>query len=287
MLKKRLSQNLIKDKNMLAKLVRLAGIEKGDAIVEIGAGQGDLTRYLCEKASSVCAIEIDEDFREHLAALQGLYGNLRVIMGDALGKPFPLPEDGSAIKVVGNIPYKITGPVLFKLLAERGSIETAHITVQKEVAQRVVSAPRRKTYGAVSAIFQLCAEVRLLLNLKAQIFIPPPKVDSSFLAITFRKERLTLDPDVLAFIKTCFENKRKQMRYTLVRHYGDETVAWLYEVMGFSPAVRAEEIPPEAFLETYSHLKNASIGNNSVTRPGDKKRGRGKEGAGRGRRGVP
>jgi 16S rRNA (adenine1518-N6/adenine1519-N6)-dimethyltransferase len=256
MLKKGLSQHLIKDRNILNKMVRLARVGRDDVVVEIGAGHGDLTKALVEKAGHVFAIEIDTSLRKYLDPLTDQYKNLKIIFGDVLDVPLSQFSCGKGVKVVANIPYKITAPILFKLIGERSMITSAYLTVQREIGERVASRPFSRSYGALSVICQLVAETKILLYLKPGLFIPPPKVESAYIAMIFKNDGNDVDEDMKGFIKACFEHKRKYLRQALVRRYGDGRTALLYETMNFSPSVRAEEIEPERFKMMYAFLNS-------------------------------
>ncbi|MCX5804163.1 MAG: 16S rRNA (adenine(1518)-N(6)/adenine(1519)-N(6))-dimethyltransferase RsmA [Proteobacteria bacterium] len=254
MLKKSLSQHLIKDKNIINKMVKMSRIGEEDVVVEVGAGHGDLTRCLIEKAGYVYAIELDRTFRQYLEPLEKEHKNIRVIFGDFLEIPFLQFKKGKKIKVIGNIPYKITGPILFKILEERVAVDSAFLTMQKEIGQRIVSKPFSRTYGALSAIYQIFSEVRILFYMKPGVFLPPPKIDSAFLSITFKEDEGKTEDRLIEFIRICFQNKRKYMKYTLTRHFGEERIASLYTSMGFPHTIRAEEIEPQRFKEIYRFL---------------------------------
>ncbi|MBP6940602.1 MAG: ribosomal RNA small subunit methyltransferase A [Syntrophorhabdaceae bacterium] len=260
MLKKSLSQHLIKDKNILKKMVSLAQVGRDDVVVEIGAGHGDLTKALVEKAGQVFAVELDTSLRNHLDPLADQYKNLKVIYGNVLDIPLTQFSAGKGIKVVANIPYKITAPILFKLIGERPVIKSAHLTVQREIGERMASKPFNRSYGALSVICQLVAGTKILLYLKPGLFIPPPKVESAYVSMIFRDDGNDVDGDVTGFIKTCFEHKRKHLRQALVRRYGEEKTTSLYASMGFLPSVRAEEIAPEKFKAMYALLNSMEEG---------------------------
>jgi 16S rRNA (adenine1518-N6/adenine1519-N6)-dimethyltransferase len=249
-LKKALSQNLIRDRNILGKMVAAAGLDGSDTVVEIGAGQGSLTRELCGRVARVTAVELDREFIPFLKGLQKDFGNLTVVEGDVLAVDFRPLAGGRKIKVFGNIPYGITGPILFKLLDERFAIESAFITLQREVAERLVSPPRRRSYGALSVIFQLCADMKIHFHLKPHVFTPPPKVDSSFISILFR-EHAEYPEGLFGFVKHCFGHKRKLLRNSLLDHYDGAAIDGLYAAMGFDRNVRAEEIDHSCFPEMY------------------------------------
>lgn len=249
MLKKSLSQNLLKDKNLLDKMVRMAGITRDDTVVEIGAGHGDLTRALAMHAGFVQAVELDQRFRVLLEPLEGELGNVRMTFGSILCIPLDTLVS-KPVKVMGNIPYHITGDILFKLLYERQLVISVYLTMQREVAERLVASPHTRAYGALSAIFQLAAEVKVLLYLKPGIFVPPPKVESAYIAIRFRTEQ-DVSRELVEFIKHCFRYKRKYLKRTLEERYGAERTAMVYERMGFAASVRAEELPPPSFREMH------------------------------------
>jgi 16S rRNA (adenine1518-N6/adenine1519-N6)-dimethyltransferase len=255
MLKRRLSQNLLKDPNLLRKLVRLAGITKDDVVVEIGAGQGDLTVRLAETARFVYGVEIDRSFEPYLRKLEVYPGNVKIILGDVMEVSIAELSGGEGVRVVGNIPYHLTGDILFKLLEEKRVIRDAHLTVQKEVAQRIASGPGSRDYGALSVIFQLYGSVKVLTFLKAGLFVPPPKVDSAFVSIIFHDRDVAADRGLVDFVKLCFFYKRKYLRHSLERRYDREVVQDLFSRMGFDVSKRAEEIEPPLFEEMFQLLE--------------------------------
>jgi 16S rRNA (adenine1518-N6/adenine1519-N6)-dimethyltransferase len=255
MLKKGLSQHLIKDKNLLRKIVRLSGITEEDFVLEIGAGHGDLTRCIADKAKSLVTVELDRSFREYLEPLESEYAKVKVLFGDFLKIPLAQFRDERNTKIVGNIPYKITGPIIIKILKERATIVSAHLMMQKEIAQRIVSKSHSREYGSLSVNCQIFADVKVLMYIRPEVFIPPPKVDSALLFMAFRESEKATENGVIDFVRICFQNKRKHLRYPLVKQYGQEKVNRLYEMMGFPVSVRAEEIEPPSFKEMYRFLE--------------------------------
>jgi len=253
-LKKRLGQHLLKDGNLLEKMVRLAGIGGEDMVVEVGPGEGDLTRRIAAKALAVHAVELDECFRDVLGRLEQEFPHVRVVFSDALRVRFADFGAGRVVTVMGNIPYYLTGELLFKLLFEKAAVKGAYLTMQKEVAQRVASRSHCRSYGALSVIFQLYAQVKVLLLLKPSLFIPPPKVDSAFISIVFNDAR-EADRAFIAFIKQCFRYKRKHLRHSLAERFRQDEIDALYGRCGFPASIRAEEIEPEGFVEMYRTLE--------------------------------
>lgn len=235
-------------------MVQSSNVTKDDIVVEIGAGHGDLTRAICNAAGRVYSIELDGSFKRYLEPLEEEYENLTVFFDDILEVPFSRFGTEKKVKVIGNIPYKITGPILFKIIEERAFVESAYLTTQKEIGQRIVSVSHRRSYSALSVICRLVADVRILFLLKPGIFVPPPKIDSIYFSMVFRDGVEYIDNALIGFIKQCFENKRKYLKHALSKYHEEERVASLYASMGFSPSVRAEEIEPETFVEMYRQL---------------------------------
>jgi 16S rRNA (adenine1518-N6/adenine1519-N6)-dimethyltransferase len=256
MLKKSLSQNLIKDKNLLQKIVLSADITKDDVVVEIGAGHGDLTAQLAEKSGLLYTIELDTSFAKYLDLLEKKYSNVKVIYGDCLDIPLAQFRKEKNLKIVANIPYKITGPIIFKILSERSVVDSAYLTVQKEIAKRIASSSHCKTYGAPSVNCQIFADVKVLFLIKSKMFIPPPKVDSALLSIIFKESEKETDDELISFVRNCFQNKRKQLKQSMIKHFGEQKTEALYAFMDFPFYVRAEEIEPSQFKEMYYFLKN-------------------------------
>jgi len=261
MLKKGLSQHLIRDKNITGKIVRMADITKDDTVVEVGAGYGDLTKSIAEKAGYVYAIEVDGDLISHLEELAESLGNVSVVHNDFLRVALSqFTRDGS-IKVVGNIPYKITAPIIFKLLEERKMLSGGYLTMQDEVARRIVSKPFNRTYSAISVVCQILCNVKILFTLKPSVFVPPPKVDSVLLSMVPKEDKKNVDAELLAFVRACFQNKRKYLKYAFSRTYSGDVVERIYSFMQFRDSIRAEEISPGQFEEMYNLV--ARIGENS------------------------
>ena len=260
MLKKSFSQNLIKDGNTLRKMVSLAGISGNDTVVEIGAGRGDLTRALAQCARRVIAVELDRDmlpYLELLATGEGREGtaNVEVVSRDILTVDLAAFGAGEKIKVMGNIPYGITGPIIFKLFGERKYIESAFLTVQKEIGDRITAQPGTRAYGSLTVVCRLVADVRILMRIKARIFIPPPKVDSIYFSMRFRDDAEHIDDNFIAFVRKAFSHKRKFMRNALKDNYTDARIDELYERMHFSRSVRAEELEPASFVAMYRAIE--------------------------------
>jgi 16S rRNA (adenine1518-N6/adenine1519-N6)-dimethyltransferase len=236
-------------------MVRLANINEDDVVVEIGPGYGDLTQSIAEKAGHVYAIEFDRDLISRLETLAGEYPNLTILHGDFLKISLSQFKSDRNIIVIGNIPYKITGPIIFKLLEEREVLSGAYLTMQAEVARRIVSKPYNRTYGSLSAVCQILCDVKILFTLRPSVFVPPPKVDSAFLAMIPKEDKRNVNNDVMPFMRGCFQNKRKYLRYALSKTYPDDVIERIYSFMKFSDTTRAEEISPDQFEKIYDFLQ--------------------------------
>jgi 16S rRNA (adenine1518-N6/adenine1519-N6)-dimethyltransferase len=233
----------------------LTDITGQDVVVEIGAGYGDLTKSITEKAGHVYAIEFDRDLIPRLEELADHHTNLTIIHDDFLKIPLTQFIASKYIKIVGNIPYKITGPIIFKLLEERKVIASAYLTIQAEVARRIVSKPFNRTYGGVSVVCQILTDAKILFMLKPSVFVPPPKVNSAFLSMIPKEGKRDINNDLLHFIRMCFQNRRKYFRYALSKTYSENVIERIYTFMGFSDTTRAEEIRPDQYEEMYNFLK--------------------------------
>ena len=176
MTKKHLGQHFLIDPFINERIINSAQLMPEDLVVEIGPGPGKLTRKLCERARKVIAIELDNRLYARLTAELAGYENIELIHGDALKYPFEtLPE----FIVVANIPYYITTPIIFRLIAAKKSLKSMTLTIQKEVAERMVAPPGRKEYSPLSIFVQLFLDPSILFFIKPSAFFPSPKVESA------------------------------------------------------------------------------------------------------------
>jgi 16S rRNA (adenine1518-N6/adenine1519-N6)-dimethyltransferase len=236
-------------------MVSLAGIAAEDTVLEIGAGRGDLTRAIASRAARVIAVELDRDMIPHLEAATLEHPNIEIVPGDILAVDIARFAEGGTVKVMGNIPYGITGPIIFKLIGERRFIESAFLTVQKEIGERVTANPGTRAYGSLSVVSRLVAEVGILMRLKPGVFVPPPKVESIYIAMRFREDAADVDDALIAFVRQAFSHKRKFMRHALLERYTEADVENLYERMAFPRSVRAETLDPQVFRRMFEALK--------------------------------
>jgi 16S rRNA (adenine1518-N6/adenine1519-N6)-dimethyltransferase len=211
----RLGQNFLYNPTILGRIVDAAGLERDDTVVEIGPGPGRLTRLLAERAKRVIAIELDEALFEQLRGDLIGYRNVELIRDDALKFRY---EDIGAFKVVANIPYYITTPIIFRLLEAKEGLKTMTLTIQKEVAERIVASPGGKDYGVLSIMVQYRAGAELKFIIPKEEFVPVPRVDSAVVHIRVRKKPAVTVKDESAFfrvVKTSFSQRRKTLSNSL------------------------------------------------------------------------
>jgi 16S rRNA (adenine1518-N6/adenine1519-N6)-dimethyltransferase len=213
--KKIFGQHFLFDQGLLARIVDAAHITKDDAVVEIGPGPGIMTELLAKRAKSVLAIEIDSDLYEHLKMKLVGYSNLKLIHMDILKYSFEMNEQ---FKVVANIPYYITTPIIFHLIQSRAQISSMVLTIQKEVAERIVAAPGCKDYGVLSLAVQYYADASIQFTIPREAFRPAPKVDSAVIRMTMlEKPPVAVRDEKTLFrvIKAAFSMRRKTLANAL------------------------------------------------------------------------
>ena len=250
---KKFGQNFLIDGHVIEKIIAAAGIGKDDVVLEIGPGIGTLTQRLCEAAGDVVAVEID---RNLIPILTGDtckdYKNLRIVSGDIMKTDIPAllaPYGDRPVKVVANLPYYITTPILMKLLEDRLPIESITVMVQKEVAERMETGPGTKDYGALSLAVQYYSEPYLAANVPANCFMPRPNVGSAVIRLTVHDTPPVSVKDerkMFALIRASFNQRRK----TLVNGIGNaaelsytkEQVTEALEKLGMPATIRGEAL---------------------------------------------
>ena len=208
--KKKWGQNFIKDENIIKKIIKVIDPRSNDSIIEIGPGKGALTDFLL-KSKKLTAIEIDPLLCSYLQSKLG--PKLNLINDDFLN--IELSEYSKYNKIVGNLPYYITSPIIFKIL-NSPFWDEAVFMVQKEVAERIVASPGNKSYGRLSVMIQVTAKVKKEFNISKNIFYPKPKVDSSLIKITAKKSNDVKDIEIFSeIVKKSFGQRRKILKNSL------------------------------------------------------------------------
>lgn len=258
--KKEFGQNFIFDGNLLSAIVSDSGITSNDEVLEIGAGAGTLTQKICDKAKKVVSYEIDKKLTEHLKTLESKNKNLEVVMADALKTPIEEIEKHfkGNYKIVANLPYYITSPMIFKFLEETNKVESLTVMVQKEVAERFSAKENSKDYGVATIMINYQADVEYLRTVKRQMFTPPPNVDSALIKITPNpnKPKANSNENFAKIVKGSFSMRRKTLQNNLFSSLQipkEKTVESLLKI-GKEPTARAEELSIENFIYLANNL---------------------------------
>ena len=262
---KRYGQNFLIDTHVLEKIIASAGITKSDMVLEIGPGIGTLTQYLGENARKVIAVEIDKALIPILADTLSQYDNVSVINEDILkvdiNKIVEEENQGEPVKVVANLPYYITTPIIMELFESHVPIDSITIMVQKEVADRMQVGPGTKDYGALSLAVQYYAEPKIIANVPPNCFMPRPKVGSAVIQLTrHEKPRVTVKDEKLMFkiIRASFNQRRKTLVNGLKNasdlSFTKEQIIQSIQNLGLSENVRGETLTLEEFAKLSDYL---------------------------------
>jgi len=248
--KKKFGQNFLKDENLLKKIVHSANIN-GERVIEIGPGAGALTKHLVSVASEIIAFEIDDSLEEHLNKLTENNEHLKVIYKDIL--EVDLDEFEKPYHVIGNIPYHITTPIIFKL-SEAKNIKSITLMMQEEVGNRISANPNTKEYNALSVILQHQYDIEKIVKVNRKMFYPVPNVDSVVLRFTPKRE---VDIEFIQFVKACFKQKRKTLANNLFdqRNIPKETTHQILKTLGLSLNSRAEALNLHNFINIAKEIK--------------------------------
>ena len=260
MFQKKFGQNFLIDTHVLEKIISAAGITKNDCVLEIGPGIGTMTQYLAENAGHVVAVEIDRNLIPILKETLADYDNVTVINEDILRVDIKaLAEEyngGKPIKVVANLPYYITTPIIMGLFESGVPIDNITVMVQKEVADRMKEGPGSKDYGALSLAVQYYAEPEIVANVPPNCFIPRPNVGSAVIRLTRHKEMPVevKDPALMfKIIRASFNQRRKTLQNGLGNApelpYTKEQIAAAIDEMGLTPTIRGEALSLAQFAQ--------------------------------------
>ncbi|MCR4430225.1 MAG: 16S rRNA (adenine(1518)-N(6)/adenine(1519)-N(6))-dimethyltransferase RsmA [Tepidanaerobacteraceae bacterium] len=264
---KRLGQHFLMDERPIAAILEAAELSSEDCVLEIGPGLGALTEKLCRRAKKVAAVEKDGDLIPALKNRVGVFENICIIEEDVLKLDLELLKNRyfmSDFKVVANLPYYITSPIIMKLVESRCLVKLAVIMVQKEVARRLTALPGGKDYGILSVAVQLHADVDIVCEVGSEAFVPPPKVDSAVVRIIFRHEpRVKLEDEAVFFevVEAAFGHRRKILRNSLKDRLALcgislDKIDDALEKAGIDPARRGETLSIEEFARLAALLRN-------------------------------
>ena len=262
---KKFGQNFLIDAHVLQKIIAGAGVTKEDMVVEIGPGIGTMTQYLAEAAGTVVAVEIDKNLLPILEETLADYDNVTVINEDILKLDIQKLVDerngGKPIKVVANLPYYITTPIIMGLFESHVPLENMTVMVQKEVAARMRSGPGTKDYGALSLAVQYYADPYVVANVPCNCFMPRPNVDSAVIRLTkHEKPPVYVEDETLMFkmIRAAFNQRRKTLVNALNNsaeiHADKELIQTVLIQAGLLPTVRGEALTLDQFADIANRL---------------------------------
>ena len=265
---KKFGQNFLIDGHVLDKIIAGAGVTKDDMVLEIGPGIGTMTQYLAEAAGKVVAVEIDRNLLPILQETLEDYGNVKVIHADVLSldleKLVQEENGGRPIKVVANLPYYITTPIIMALFEQHVPLANVTVMVQKEVAARMKSGPGSKDYGALSLAVQYYAEPYIVANVPCNCFMPRPNVDSAVIRLTrYEEPPVQVKDEKMLFkiIRASFNQRRKTLQNGLNNsselNFTKDQIAAAIAEAGFSPSVRGEALTLEQFAKLTDILLKA------------------------------
>lgn len=265
--KKSLGQNFLIDVNILDNILQNAGVNEKTGVIEIGPGIGALTEQLAIHADRVVAFEIDQRLIPVLSDTLSAYDNISIVHEDILEadveetikKEF---EPGQQVKIVANLPYYITTPILLKLLENRLPIDSITIMIQKEVAERMAAVPSTKAYGSLSIAVQYYTEAEVVMSVPKGVFMPQPNVDSSVLHLRLREKPpvdVDSEPQFFALVRASFAQRRKTILNNLSSYYKDkltkEEIQGVLATVEIDPIRRGEALS----LEEFARLANAFL----------------------------
>lgn len=250
---RRLGQNFLTDRKVAQRIVAASGLQPGDSCLEIGSGLGMLTEALAAAGAQVTSVEVDGRLAEAVSRRMCALAAVRVLHADFLKLDLQtlLEEMRPPVRVVANIPYSITTPIIERLLEHRKAISAIALLVQKEVAERISAAPGSRQYGSLSVFCQMFTQVRVAFPVPRRVFYPEPEVDSSLLLLTPRETGLTAEREdaVLRLARAAFTQRRKRLPNPVSDVLGvpKETVEEAMRRAGIDPARRAEELGVQHF----------------------------------------
>lgn len=262
-----MGQNFLSDPSTAENIISKAHLSPGEVVLEIGAGLGALTTVLAPVVKKVYAVEKDRQLIELLKTelLTKRISNCEIIADNILQMDLLALADkaGGKFTVFGNLPYGISSQILIKLIQSRSAIERAVLMFQRELAHRIIAQPGGKNYGRITAMLRYCADIKPLVNVRASVFYPPPKVDSSVIETRFKSTKVYGFHDevmLFAVIRAAFGNRRKTLKNALAAsalRIDSQTALEALNSAGIDSSRRAETLGPEEFVSLEISLRKA------------------------------
>lgn len=254
--KKRLGQHFLHERGVIDKIVRAVDPQPGDRLVEIGPGQGAITFPLLDAHGALTVIEFDRDLIAPLTDAAQSRGELHVIHSDVLKVDLTALADGGMLRLVGNLPYNLSSPILFHALEHAAVVRDMHFMLQKEVVDRMAAGPGSKVYGRLGVMLQAYCRVTPLFDVPPGCFRPPPKVDSAVVRLVPKpRAEIHVQDDVMfaRVVRDAFGQRRKTLRNALSNLCDAPAI----EAAGLDPSTRAEQVPVEGFVALANALARA------------------------------
>lgn len=261
---KKFGQNFIFDKNLLKAIIEDSNITKDDDVLEIGPGAGTLTKVIANSAKKVVSYEIDSNLKPILQQnLQGVQ-NSKVIFSDALKTSISEIESNfeGEYKIVANLPYYITTPLIFKFVQETTRVKTMSIMVQKEVGERLIAKAGDSDYGSISVVLDFYANVKILRNVPRRMFVPAPNVDSCVVQIEFVKNKYECNAKLFEkIVKSAFANRRKTLANNLSIDFcvNKQTIYEMLKELNINEQARGDSLTTKQFVEITKIFDKKSI----------------------------
>ncbi|MBM4322375.1 MAG: ribosomal RNA small subunit methyltransferase A [Deltaproteobacteria bacterium] len=260
--RKKLGQHFLSDRNILDKVIRAAGVNQEDVILEVGPGLGEMTLALAQNAKEVIAVEIDSKLADLLREKVSGLPNVKIILGDILKIDFNslFRETGRPFKVVANLPYQISTPLLFRFIESKKIFSSFTLMLQREVAERIVASPGEKEYGPLSVFIQIFSDVSILFFIKPSAFFPPPKVESAVVHLVWKEDPLIELKNEKWFkkvVKASFCYRRKTLINAL-KHSEislPESIELKMDKLGIDPQRRPGTLTLQEFIRLADALK--------------------------------
>lgn len=268
--KKGLSQNFLIDGNIIKNILASAHLQDGDQVLEIGPGPGALTEALLKAGASVVAVEMDNTLAQALHRLTDDPSKLTVVQEDVLKTSWEqiksyFPNKDQKIKLIANLPYHITTPVLAKFVPLHDDIESIVVMVQEEVGRRMSANPGSKEYGSISLFLTFYSKVEYQFKVGKRCFFPSPKVDSAVVKLTLKKPPASIDPSsFFALTRTAYQHRRKSLRASLKAFFAPHQVEEALMKLQLPDLVRPEELTLENWCDLYLLLGSPNIAEEKI-----------------------
>lgn len=261
---KKLGQNFLINESIIYDIVKKANVTKEDVVIEIGPGLGSLTKELINNAKKVIAIELDPNMIDILKSRFGIFDNFEVIYGDVLKIDLEeLIKGYDSVKVVANLPYYITTPIIMKLLEDKLKIKSITVMVQKEVGERICATHKDKEYGAITVSVQYYSEPQIIIDVPKENFLPAPEVDSCVIRLDMReKPPVSLKDEKLFFrlVKGAFTQRRKTINNSLTcSGKSKEEIMAALNKLGIDSKLRAENLSIQQYADIANTLVEAVL----------------------------